>query len=216
MFYDGTSVVGIKLTMTKNSLGKILIASAALLVLFVIGRGIYYSPSKELTQEIETPELADGTPIDSTPEEKLPTRLSIPKLEVDAYVERLGITATGNMASPNGFSNVSWYKYGTIPGATGSAVMAGHDNGIYVPGVFRRLNEMRIGDDVYVVSENGKQLHFRVTDIEVYPYDEAPLERIFNTTDKSRLNLITCTGEWLPNLKMSDQRLVVYTELVES
>lgn len=200
----------------KKLLSRILIIGAIAIVLFVIGRGLYYSPSKELTQEVESPGLAAGAALNSVAAGELPSRLSIPKIEVDAYVEHLGVTETGNMAAPDSFRNVSWYKYGTVPGYKGSAVMAGHDNGIYVPGVFRRLNEVEIGDDVYVVAGDGERLHFRVTDIETYPYDEAPLKRIFNSSDSNHLNLITCTGEWLPDLKMSNQRLVVYTELVPS
>lgn len=211
--------------MVKNTLGKVLLASSLLVVLFVLGQGIYYSPTKEATQEIQlSPREEDrilGSIVANTEKPAVttidakPSRLLIPKIEVDAEVEHLGITANGNMAAPDGFDNVSWYKYGPVPGSKGSAVMAGHDNGKYVPGVFRNLHEVEVGDDVYVVQNDGERLHFRVVEKSIYPYEQAPLERIFATNDKTRLNLITCTGEWLPELKMSDSRLVIYTELVE-
>ena len=153
-----------------------------------------------------------GTP---APKTNLPEILSIPGLGINAPVQHLGITESGNMAAPANFTDVSWYKYGTIPGATGSAVMAGHDNGIYVRGVFLRLNELKVGDDVYVTNEKGKKLHFKVIETTVYPYDKAPLEKIFNRSDGVYLNLITCTGTYVKAIGSSDHRIVVYTKLVE-
>ncbi len=156
-----------------------------------------------------------STTVPPSSQERGPARLLIPKLEIDAAVQQLGVTKTGNMAAPDNFTDVSWYKFGTVPGQIGSAVMAGHeDNAISLDGVFKHLEDLEVGDDVYVVTESGERLHFRVVDSQIYPYDKSPLEKIFNTTDKARLNLITCAGDWLPAAKTNDKRLVVYTELV--
>ena len=119
------------------------------------------------------------------------------------------------MSVPSNYTDVGWYRYGTVPGQKGSAVIDGHvDNGFGLDGVFKRLPEIQIGDDVYVTTEGGKSLHFKVVDVQTYPYKDAPADRIFNTNDASRLNLITCKGSWLSGDKTYDHRMVVYTKLV--
>src|SRR5207244_3357402 len=121
---------------------------------------------------------------------------------------------TGNMAVPSNFTDVGWFKLGTIPGHVGSAVMDGHvDNAVALPGVFKHLATLKKGDDVYVMDKDGARLHFLVTDVQTYPYDEAPAQEIFARADKARLNLITCGGTWIQAKKSYDKRVVVYTEL---
>lgn len=148
-------------------------------------------------------------------DKELPDYLIIPSIKIDTKITEVGVTKTGNMASPKGLVNVGWYKYGPLPGEHGSAVIAGHlDNALALSGVFKRLNELHVGDDVYVKDVSGKESHFKVQSLETYPYDKAPVKKIFNATDMSRLNLITCAGKWNQSLKTYDKRLVVYTELV--
>ena len=192
--------------------GKILFLGGLLVALLVLGRGLYYAPNGEVHY------VADKTPTLPDAGASLPVRLLIPKLDIDADVQRLGITASGNMAAPNNFVDVSWYKFGTIPGATGSAVIAGHeDNALSLDGVFKHLEDLNLNDRVYVVGESGERLEFKVVEKRIYPYNLSgpELERIFNAKDKSRLNLITCAGEWLASAHTNDKRLVVFTELVK-
>ncbi len=141
-------------------------------------------------------------------------RLIIPKIKVDAAVEALGITAKGNMAAPRNFFEVGWYKYGPMPGDTGSAVIAGHvNNGLAFPAVFGDLKNLKNGDDIYVEIKDGKRLHFSVVGQTVYDFNSAPSE-VFNESDGKYLKLITCTGNWLSALRTHDQRLVVKAVLV--
>jgi len=48
----------------------------------------------------------------------------------------------------------------------------------------------------------------------LYFYNETNTADVYNLTDRSRLNLITCAGTWMPSLKTYSHRLVVFTELV--
>jgi len=145
-----------------------------------------------------------------------PVKLIIPKLEIEADVQHVGVTKTGNMAAPNNFTDVSWWKNGTLPGQKGSAVMAGHvDNALGTPAIFYKLKTLELEDDVYVAGQDGTRLHYRVVDKEIYPYDQAPLERIFHDDSSSYLVLITCEGEWVPEAKSAAKRVVVYAELVK-
>jgi sortase A len=195
-----------------KKLAIILIIIGVLLAALVLARGLYYSPNGDSGLSIDPQE----TPVVTSSNVALPSRLIIPKLDIDTHIQHVGVTKTGNMAAPNNFTDVSWYKYGTIPGNTGSAVMAGHvDNALGTPAIFIDLPKMEIGDDVYVTDKDGKRLRFKVVDKELYPYDGAPLKRIFNASNDTYLNLITCQGEWVPEAKSAAKRLVVYTKLVE-
>ena len=170
---------------------------------------LWYVPDTEVAPPIEAVETREILPGDH------PTSLRIPSLGIDANVQEVGVNVLGNMAAPSNFTDVGWYKHGTSPGFSGSAVIAGHvDNGLALPGVFKNLNELAIGDDIFVEKKDGGALHFRVTEIQKYPYASVPLKTLFSRRDLPRLNLITCGGKWIPGERMYDQRLVVYSELV--
>ena len=66
-----------------------------------------------------------------------PTFLVIPALGVRASVEKVGLTPQNAMANPSSFKTVAWFRLGIEPGATGSAVIAGHlDNALDARGGF--------------------------------------------------------------------------------
>ena len=144
----------------------------------------------------------------------LPVRLRIPALGVAAAIQKVGVNDAGNMRAPSNFSDVSWYAPGTVPGQEGSAVIAGHlDNGLGLPGVFRRLSDLTAGDEIYLESEDGTTLRFVVSGSASYRYDEVPTDIIFNRVDGARLNLITCDGDFLPLRRTYDERFVVFATL---
>jgi sortase A len=191
-------------------LSIILITLAAVIIFattFV--RAVYYVPNEGQLAPTTSPAAATVLPIEE------PARLLVPSIHVDAAVQKVGVNAKGNMGVPNNYTDVAWYKYGTAPGQLGSSVIDGHvDNGLALSGVFKHLADVQLGDDVYVRTASGRQLHFKVVDKQSYPYTEVPLELVFARKDAARLNLITCVGAWVPGQKTYDQRLVVYTELV--
>jgi sortase A len=145
-----------------------------------------------------------------------PIKLTIPSIEVNTKIEPVGFTKKYTMAVPDSYTNVGWYKYGVFPGQKGSAVIDGHlNNGFGLKAVFARLDELKPGDLIYVDNESGEKLRFKVESLEKYDYKEAPLELIFNESDKSYLKLITCNGSWIKNDKTYDTRLVVTAVLEE-
>jgi sortase A len=167
--------------------------------------------------EAKRPALAAQAPARQTAPANLPSRLEIPSVNIDAKVLQVGVGVSGNMAVPPNFIDVGWYKYGTIPGQLGSAVIDGHvDNGLALDGVFKHLGDVQINDDIYIVTNGGARRHFIVTDIQAYPYTDVPTDLIFNQADSARLNLITCEGAWVQGKKTYDHRLVVFAQLAQS
>ncbi len=145
-----------------------------------------------------------------------PAQLVIPALNIDAPVEAVGVSSDGAMATPKKSADVGWYKYGTVPGDIGSAVIDGHvDNTFAFPGIFREIKKLQKGDDVYIDTVLGERLHFIVEDIRTYPYKSVPTKELFELKDAARLNLITCGGTWIQSEKTYDHRIVVYTRLAD-
>lgn len=147
-----------------------------------------------------------------------PSRLYIPKLSIDSNVQHVGLTSKGNMGVPvgkNKWVDVGWYKLGPRPGDKGNSVISGHlDNALGMNAIFSKLDELQTGDEIIIKDATGKEIKFRVTHKGTYHYKNAPLNEIFGPTDKRRLNLITCAGDWIQSEKSYSHRLVVYAEAV--
>lgn len=192
------------------------ITAITLTAFFIFGaslvRAIWYTPGSE----IAVPQLEGRAPIDNVGEEAHPSRLIVPSLQIDAHIQYVGIAASGNMAVPNNYTDVGWYRYGTVPGQKGSAVIDGHvDNALGLAGVFKNLELIEAGEEIFVETKGGKKLRFIVTDVERYGYKEVPNHLLFGREDAGRLNLITCGGSWIKREKTYDERIVVYSVLAQ-
>lgn len=143
----------------------------------------------------------------------LPFRVKIPKIDVDATVEYVGLTPQGAMEVTKGPDDVAWYHLGPRPGEKGSAVIAGHEgwkNGISA--VFDDLHLLRKGDEILVQDEKGVTTTFIVRETKVYAPD-ADATNVFNSTDgKIHLNLITCEGAWNVSGKSYANRRVIFAD----
>ncbi|MCA0986731.1 class F sortase [Guptibacillus algicola] len=143
----------------------------------------------------------------------IPVSVEIPSIEVEAKVENVGILENGQMGVPSNHVNVGWFEPGFEPGATGNSVIAGHVDSKTGPSVFYHLEDLSEGDEVFVTNKDGETLTFVVTGKERYPFQNAPIEKIFGPTDDANLNLITCTGNFSQSHGTHEERLVVFTEL---
>ncbi len=142
---------------------------------------------------------------------EVPVRLRIPSIDMTVPIVPVGLNKKGEMDVPSGNSNnVGWYKYGTVPGHTGSAVLDAH-----VFAAFEDLRHVPIGADIYVDTEGGERLHFVVQDSRVYKLSELTSQMLFGRNDAKRLNLITCAGTFVKSIDTYDHRLVVYAVLAK-
>ncbi|NTU73699.1 class F sortase, partial [Candidatus Roizmanbacteria bacterium] len=69
------------------------------------------------------------------------------------------------------------------------------------------------GDIVQAQDETGRLYTYEVVNIQIYPFDQVPLGRVFGKSPHAQLNLITCTGWFNQTTHNYSHRLVVYTEL---
>lgn len=144
-----------------------------------------------------------------------PVRLKIPVIGVDSAIEDAFITPDGRMDVPLGSVNVAWFALGPHPGQKGSAVIGGHF-GIKnnIPFVFYKLNELKIGDKVYVVDDKGNNIAFKVQSIKSFGRNDDATTVFTSEDGLAHLNLITCEGIWNRVNNSYPQRLVVFTDAV--
>lgn len=178
-------------------------------------------PVVPIASEMITPALPE-TSADTVPAETsappvpvidpaAPALLSIPSIALRAPVEHLGINEKGEMDVPLGTTeNVGWYRYGTAPGAYGTAVFDAH-----VFAAFRNLDRVERGDEILVTDSAGVVRRFLVTEIHNLPLETISPEWLFNRADAKRINLITCSGTYVKSIDTYDHRLIVSAVLVE-
>ncbi len=147
-----------------------------------------------------------STPIPFT--SLIPVRLQIPAIGIDAPVVPVSLDVHNAMNVPPDAATVGWYALGTLPSATGSAVFSGHlDTVLGTRGVFWNLHLVQPGDVLLITTKSGATLRFIVQSQHIYPYNKAPIQKIFADPSGRFLNLITCNGIW--NRTTYDKRLVI-------
>jgi sortase (surface protein transpeptidase) len=169
-----------------------------------------------LTAKIKPSATSSVQPSLTSQPVEVPVSLQIPKLNLQATIEQVGMDKQGRMDVPKNADNVGWYNLGYKPGDKGSAVMAGHlDKASGAPAVFWNVSKLHPGDTILVTEENGKRLTFSVSKVTNYPYNDFPLQEVFGASDEARLNLITCQGTWNKTTGNYSHRTVVFARLTQ-
>jgi sortase (surface protein transpeptidase) len=167
-----------------------------------------------------TPDVVPSTQVsvrDAAPEAQVersapqPERLRIPDLGVDAGVRAVGVEPDGAMTIPKSPTSVGWYRYGSAPAdPEGNTVIAGHvatiEDG---PGALARLEDAEPGMLVDVVDEQGAVHRYEVTGREQIYKQALPVDEIFARDGRPLLVLITCGGEYYPELGSHRDNVVV-------
>jgi sortase (surface protein transpeptidase) len=144
-----------------------------------------------------------------------PVRVQIPAIRVNAGIIVLGVTAKGEMETPESFTEVAWYTFGAKPGESSNCVLSGHlDMPGGRPAVFYRLRELRPGHEIVLFGPSGKRYRYSVTESRSIPVEGAPVAEIVGPTEEPVLTLITCDGTWNRTAGEYTERRVVRAALV--
>jgi hypothetical protein len=181
------------------------------------------------------PTLTPGTwesetqaPEETTPPENLlasyqvaadqPRALYIDKLGIGARIMPMGIAADGSIQSPKNIFDAGWYTASSAPGQPGAAFLDGHASGATRQGLLAYLDTLRVGDTLQIEKGNGETLSYKVVNVETVPLDTMDMNKALSTYDGAEkgLNIMTCTGTWLPERLTYDHRVVVYTQQIEA
>ncbi len=145
---------------------------------------------------------------------KLPVRLKIPKINVDAAIEYVGVTPLQAMDTPKDPINAAWFELGRRPGEIGSAVIAGH-YGPWKTGqksVFDDLNKLSAGDKLYIHDDKDGVIAFVVREIRTYTKKQDATDVFSSDDGKAHLNLITCEGIWNEAKESYPSRLIIFAD----
>lgn len=121
-----------------------------------------------------------------------PKEVRIPKIGAESNLVPVGLTPEGAHEVPpeNHPEQAAWFRPGPEPGEPGKAIILGHVNGNHRVGVFSRLDELNVGDEVYV-----DEHRFIVTAVDSALKTQFPADLIYGDTETPELRLVTCGGE---------------------
>ncbi|MBP5865334.1 class F sortase [Streptomyces scabiei] len=127
-----------------------------------------------------------------------PVRLRIPAIGVNAPMTKLGLDDTGALRPPsfNMPHFAGWYGAGTPPGSVGTAVATGHVDTPQGPGVFHRLGALAKGDTIEIIRSDRRTAVFTVDAVELYDKKAFPDEKVYGSSHRPELRVITCGGPY--------------------
>ena len=135
-------------------------------------------------------------------------RLRVPALGIDARVSPLGFDGAGGFAVPSTAAAVGWYEFSARPGAPGNTVLGGHLNWRGSSGVFDRLDELSVGDMIYIDTADG-EFAYRVSGSHLVTAQTPFVDILGERSGPSTLTLFTCGGTFSSVAGEYDQRVVV-------
>jgi len=139
---------------------------------------------------------------------RVPVRLLIPAIGVNAPVLPTGVQAGGALAIPPDPSDIGWWAGGAFPGKpTGAVILVGHINSAVLgPGALLRLQDVRPGNLVTVMA-SGQTFRYRVVALRAYAKANLPVAAVFGQQVAARLVVVSCggafdatTGHYLDNI----------------
>ncbi len=153
----------------------------------------------EATSAVPVPPLVDV----------VPTAVAIESIGLAGVpVRSVGVAPDGQLEVPDE-TEVGWYRLGAAPGQPGAIVLAAHVSWRGQPGPFLRLAEVEPGDIVDVALADGTPRRYQVTARDRYGKLMLPREQIWRTSGPETLVLITCGGEFNPELRRYRDNIVV-------
>ena len=166
------------------------------------------TPTPATTTAVETPSpqaTATNTPRPTptatpTPFNGKVSRLKIPRFNIDAPIEELGINARGELDTPKATNTaVGWYPEYAKPGWLGNSIFSAHVYYHNVPAPFVSLARSVAGDKIVVTMEDGTEYTYEVISNERYHRDTIDMGAVIWPTKKADydewITLITCGGE---------------------
>ncbi|MEU1406625.1 class F sortase [Streptomyces sp. NPDC005728] len=126
-----------------------------------------------------------------------PVRLRIAAIGVNAPMTRVGLDAAGALRTPPGGKPglAGWYGDGTAPGSAGTAIATGHvDTPTGAPGVFYNLGALTEGATIEITRADRRTAVFAVRAVELYDRKKFPSEKVYGSSGRPELRLITCGG----------------------
>lgn len=144
----------------------------------------------------------------------LPTRLTIPDINVDTSLIQLGQNEDGTLETPEGYDVAGWYRGSPTPGELGPSIIVGHVDNYQGAAVFFRLKELQPGQRISINREDGSVAEFSVTQVAQFDQNNFPTTAVYGNIDHAGLRLITCGGPFDHVNQRYTQNTVVYATYI--
>jgi hypothetical protein len=168
----------------------------------VAGSGL--SPMAELLGPRDS-----AIPEEITPRPR-PVGLQIDSIDVARYpIRAIGLEDDGQLEIPDE-TEIGWYRYGATAGRPGATVLAAHVSWNRTAGPFARLGSVEPGARIEVSLDDGSLRHYEVIERAIYGKLELPRDRIWRNTGPETLVLITCGGDFNPEVRRYADNIVIY------
>lgn len=180
-------------------MSKRLIAACAVSLGLLAGCGGNSTPSSAPVEPPAAVSLTEAPAAVPSPAAGVtPASVNIPKIGAQSTLIPLGLAPDGSMEVPSVHQpkQASWFEPGPEPGQDGPAVIAGHIDGDHIPGVFKRLSELREGDQAEVTLTDGRTLHFTIYKVITVKKDAFPSDEVFGYVGTPEIRFITCGGDY--------------------
>ncbi len=205
---------------------RLLVLAAALILLALLAAVVYWAVIRDrAAPESEAITYSTDEPSEDQPDNNYvwrgwpeePKRIIIPSIDVNGFIQKVGIDQNQQIAVPNNIHIAGWFVNSVRPGEQGLSIIDGHVDGRFSSnGIFKRLGELKTGDEYQVELGSGKLLQYRVLEVATVTTDQAAGVLFSqNSGVSSQLNLITCTGSWNSDAREYDQRIIVTSELID-
>ncbi|MFG2675289.1 class F sortase [Streptomyces sp. NPDC048445] len=127
-----------------------------------------------------------------------PVKIAVPGIFIEAPVIGLGLDAKGHLGAPPLSTPrvVGWYRNGPSPGDAGTSLIVGHRDTETGPAIFLNLNALHRGDKVRVSRADRRTAVFAVDEVKTYTKDDFPDDKVYGTTNRPELRLMTCGGRF--------------------
>lgn len=164
------------------------------LALLCLGCTVAPVPPGEPPSPVEVVPTPRAAPVS----QPVPVAVSVASIGARGRLIPLGLDARGGWDEPpvDQPELGSWYTKGPRPGAQGPAVILGHVNGNGRPGLFSKLSQLSVGDEVEVSRADGSTAVFSVYRVQTYPKTAFPTTSVLGKTESAELRLITCGGAY--------------------
>jgi hypothetical protein len=139
-----------------------------------------------------------------------PVTISIAAIDLGPTAVRpVGLDGDGQLEVP-GETEVGWYRHSSWPGRTGATVLAAHVSWNDARGPFFFLVDLQQGATIKLELADGSRRDYTVTERIQYLKTELPAERVWTTDGPETLVLITCGGDFNPEIRRYRHNVVVY------
>jgi LPXTG-site transpeptidase (sortase) family protein len=146
-----------------------------------------------------------------------PKYIAIPAINIsNTPILRLGLLKSGAIGTPDNIYDTGWYDGSSLPGQSGAMFIYGHVSSWTADGIFYNLKKLTPGDKITITTGNNTTYTYQVMGTKVYPYNNVDMNQVLSPIDASKpgLNLMTCTGQIIQGTSEFNERLVVFTSLV--